>query len=277
MKNLFLASAAILLLAGCEQTAAPEVEMAATQKVEKTTKTGAEDIGNQGEVMMAIQAHGRPEADKKDDEIRKAAGVLQFSGVWPGMTVVDLEAGSGYYTEILSRIVGKDGKVYMQNPHGFDAFIKPEVFEARLGKNGERLANVTHMRGLFDKLDVPDDSADLVTWILGPHEMFCAPKDCGELGGVEGAYSEIFRVLKPGGKFIALDHQANGDEEAVGGTLHRIPSASVRKRAETAGLVFVKDSTLLRNSTDDHTKNVFNPEIRRKTDRFLQMYEKPKK
>ena len=114
MKNLFLAGMVVLCLAACEQTAAPEKP---TNVVK--TSTDAKDIGNRGEVMMAIQAHGRPEADKKDDEIRKASDVLQFTGVWPGMTLVELEAGKGYYTELLSHIVGKDGKVYMQNPHGF--------------------------------------------------------------------------------------------------------------------------------------------------------------
>ena len=133
------------------------------------------------------------------------------------------------------------------------------------------------MRGLFDNLDVADNSADLVTWILGPHEMFCAPKDCGELGTVEGAYGEIARVLKPGGKFIALDHVAVGEDEAVGGTLHRIQPDKVKMRAEAVGLVFVKASDVLANKTDDHTKNVFDPEVRRKTDRFLHMYVKPEK
>ncbi len=278
MKHFLFASAAAFIFAGCQQSVTPEAETAAPIQAKKIVKkASAEDIGNRGEVMMAIQSHDRPEADKTDDEIRKAAEVLQFTGVWPGMTVVELEAGSGYYTELFSRIVGKDGKVYMQNPHGFDKFITPEVFAARLGENGERLANVTHMRGLFDKLDVEAGSADIVTWILGPHEMFCAPKDCGALGDVDGAYAEIARVLKPGGKFIALDHAAIGEDEAVGGTLHRIQPDKVRQRAEAVGLVFVKDSDVLANKTDDHTKNVFDPEVRRKTDRFLHMYEKPAK
>ncbi len=281
MKNILLVSAAALILASCQQAAVTELENGA-EVVEQTTEklaksAAAEDIGNRGEVMMAIQSHDRPAADLENDEIRKTAEVLQFTGVWPGMTVVELEAGSGYYTELLSRIVGKDGKVIMQNPQGFDAFITAEQFEARLGANGERLANVTHLRGLFDDLDVETGSADIVTWILGPHEMFCAPKDCGELGEVDGAYAEIARVLKPGGKFIALDHVANGDDEAVGGTLHRIPPASITMRAEKAGLVLEKTSKVLANKTDDHTKNVFNPEVRRKTDRFLHMYVKPTK
>lgn len=280
MKNLFLASAAGLLLAGCQQTETPQAETAAPKKMEKTVKTaGAEDIGNEGEVMMAIQAHGRPDSDKKDDVLRKPAEVLQFSGVWPGMTVVELEAGRGYYTELLSRIVGKDGKVIMQNPQGFDAFIKPEVFEARLGKDGKRLANVTHSRSNFDVLDVETGSADLVTWILGPHELWLKNRE-GELtlGAPDKVYAEIYRVMKPGGKLVLLDHKAApGSPATTGGTTHRIDPALVQAYAEKAGFVLEKTSDVLANKTDDYSLIVFDPKVRRKTDRFLHMYVKPKK
>jgi len=284
MKNVLLAGAALLLLAACEQTTAPEVEAATPEMTEKTIakpvkKTGAEDIGNRGEVMMAIQAHGRPEADFENDEIRKAAAVLEFTGVWPGMTVVELEAGSGYYTELLSRIVGTDGKVIMQNPQGFDAFIKPEVFEARLGKDGERLANVTHLRGNFDVLDIETGSADLVTWILGPHELWLKNKD-GELdlGAPDKVYAEIYRVMKPSGKLVLLDHKAApGSPVSTGGDTHRIDPAHIQKFAEDAGFVLEKTSDVLANKTDDYSIMVFDPKVRRKTDRFLHMYVKPKK
>lgn len=281
MKNLFLASAAVLLLAGCKQTMAPDTETNAAQAVEKTVKTvktmGAEDIGNRGEVMMAIQAHGRPEADRKDDAIRKVASVLEFTGIWPGMTVVELEAGSGYYTELFSRIVGKDGKIIMQNPTSFDAFIKPEVFEARLGKNGERLANVTHSRSNFDVLDVETGTADMVTWFLGPHELWLKNKE-GELtlGAPDKVYAEIYRVLKPGGKLVMLDHKAApGSPVTTGGDTHRIDPAHVKAYAEKAGFVLEKTGNVLANKTDDYNIMVFDPKVRRKTDRFLHMYTKP--
>lgn len=304
MRNLFLTGTALLLLSACDQAPAPEEKAEATPSVQETEarstakktaqepaqeivketvkptkRMGARDIGNRGEVMMAIQAHGRPDADKADDEIRKAAAVLTFTGVWPGMTVVEMEAGGGYYTELFSRIVGKDGKVVMQNPQRFDAFIKPEKFAERLGANGERLPNVTHSRTNFDVLEAPDASADLVTWFLGPHELWLKDKDGAlTLGTPEKVYAEIYRVLKPGGKFIALDHKAApGSPATTGGDTHRIDPAHIRAAAEKAGLEFVKDSDVLANKADDYSVGVFDPKVRRKTDRFLHMYMKPKK
>ncbi|PHR61002.1 MAG: methyltransferase [Robiginitomaculum sp.] len=279
MKNLFLITTAIaaLTLNACDttdeshaQTAKPVAEHTKVSKVKTKTQR---DIGNRGEVMMAIQHLDRTQKDKENDSVRKAAAVLQFANIWPGMTVVEMEAGGGYYTDILSKLVGADGKVIMQNPASFDNFIPKEKMEARLAP----LANVRLSKTNFDALDVPSQSADVVTWILGPHELFYTPEGGSSLGDADKTYAEIFRVLKPGGHFIVLDHVASaGTPESSGGDTHRIDPATVRARVEKAGLVFVEESTIHKNVTDDHTTNVFDPVIRRKTDRFLHKYTKPK-
>ena len=54
---------------------------------------------------------GRPEADKARDAGRRPAHVLDFLGIEDGMTVIDLVAAAGYYTEVLSHPVGPNGRV----------------------------------------------------------------------------------------------------------------------------------------------------------------------
>lgn len=224
-------------------------------------------------ITASIENADRPLKDKENDSIRKAAEVLKFSGVASGMTVVELEAGSGYYTEIMSRIVGANGSILMQNPAAFDAFIKPEDMAKRLAS----LSNVTLSKSNFDTLDAPDQSADIVTWFLGPHELFYTPKDASSLGDAGKSYSEIYRVLKPGGVFIALDHKAaSGAPETTGGDTHRIDPARVQARAEAAGFKLIDTSDILANADDDYDIMVFDPKVRRKTDRFLHKYIKPK-
>ena len=42
--------------------------------------------------------------------------MLAFTGVRPGMTVLDVSAGGGYTTELLARAVAPGGRVYAQTP-----------------------------------------------------------------------------------------------------------------------------------------------------------------
>ncbi len=217
----------------------------------------------------AFAKDDRPEADYEQHSVRKAAEVLAFSGIEKGMTVIDMEAAGGMYTEVFAKTVGADGVVHMQNPPLFDGFAG-DAIKARVANN--RLANVKQMRTAFDTLTVADSSVDVVTWFLGPHELWYNPEGAekGVLGNPDKAFAEIRRALKFGGHFIALDHQAaSGAPAESGGITHRIDKAIIIERATAAGLKLVEESDLLANADDDYAKGVFDPAVRRKTDRFL--------
>ena len=219
-----------------------------------------------------LTAPTRPDGDKADDAARKPADVLAFININAGDTVLELEAGRGYYTELLAGAVGPAGHVIMQNPPEF-ANYSPQI-TARLA--GNRLPNVKLVTTHFDALgDVPAGSVDKVVWILGPHELYYTPKDSKGLGDATKSYAEIVRVLKPGGTFIAMDHAAiAGSPTTTGGTIHRVDPAVVMKMATAAGLKFVDKSEVLANPADDKTKMVFDSTIRRHTDQFLFRFKK---
>ena len=83
-------------------------------------------------------------------------------------------------------------------------------------------------------------------------------------------------MLKAGGHFVVLDHQAApGSPAETGGTTHRLDRAIVEQRAAAVGLELVAESDLLANPADDYAKNVFDPSVRRKTDRYLLKFAKP--
>jgi predicted methyltransferase len=215
-----------------------------------------------------LAAPTRPDKDKADDAARKPAEVLAFMNIQPGQTILELEAGAGYYTELLAGAVGSTGHVIMQGP--------PEFGGSGTRLENNRLPNVKALTAHFDALgDVSSGSVDKVVWILGPHELYYTPKDSTGLGDPAKTYAEIARVLKPGGEFIVMDHAAAaGAPTTTGGTIHRIDPAVVTKMATAAGLKFVDKSDVLANPQDDHTKMVFDPSLRRHTDQFLFRFKK---
>jgi predicted methyltransferase len=217
---------------------------------------------------------GRPEADRADDAARKPAEVLAFAGIKQGQTIMELEAGRGWYSEILSSVLGPTGKLIVQYPPEF-AYGDP-AFKARV--DAGRLKNAVITKTRFDALDAPDGSVDKVIWILGPHEVyFTPPNDTDGLGDPAKTYAEIKRVLKPGGEFIAMDHAADPGAPAVAtaSTLHRADPALVLAAAKAVGLEYVEKSDVLANPSDDRTKRVFDATIRRHTDQFLFRFRKP--
>jgi predicted methyltransferase len=216
---------------------------------------------------------GRPAADRTDDAARKPAEVLAFAQIRPGDTVLELEAGRGWYSDILSTAIGSSGKLIIQYPKEFG--YGDAAFKARI--DAGRLKNATITITAFDKLQAADNSVDKVVWILGPHEIYYTPRNAqpGGLGDPQKTYAEIVRVLKPGGVFIAMDHAAEkGAPTSIAQTAHRVDPDVVLAAAKAAGLEYIDKSDILANPADDRSKAVFDATIRRHTDQFLFRFRK---
>jgi len=207
----------------------------------------------------------RPEADKARDAGRKPAQVLDFLGVEQGMTVIDLVAAAGYYTEVLSNAVGRSGKVYMQNSPASLTGERGErtaaAIEQRLA--GNRLANVERLDRNFDDLGLPDNSVDAAVIALEFHELYLSSNP----NAVSDFLAEMRRVLKPGGVLGIIEHAGHPVYDP--GPLHRALEAQVVADVQAAGMFVSASSPILENPDDDRSKMVFDASIRGSTDRFV--------
>lgn len=220
-------------------------------------------------VLEAIASPQRPADDLPRDADRKPAQVLGFLHIMPGMHVADLMAGGGYYTEILSRAVGPHGVVYMQNNrHVVEKFADKQII-ARLADN--RLPNVQRLDSELEDPNLPAQQLDVAILSLFYHDTYWMNTDRAAMN------RKIYESLRPGGIYAVIDHIAepgSGDRDVK--TLHRVDPELVKKEILAAGFEFDGESNVLRNPDDDHTLNVFKPEIRGKTDQFIFRFRKPR-
>lgn len=218
---------------------------------------------------MALASDSRSETDRSRDAGRKPAQVMAYLTIGSGMTVVDLIAASGYYTEVLSLAVGETGKVYAQNPASVLKFregANEKAISARLADN--RLPNVERLNKETAEIGLEANSIDAVLTALNFHDIY----NGGSPEAALNTSKAIFSILKPNGIFGVIDHQGNSDTD--NSRLHRIDVALVIETLKTAGFT-VEQSDILSNPDDAHDKAVFDPSVRGKTDRFLLLARKP--
>ena len=226
------------------------------------------------DILRAIGDAARPETDTKRDADRHPALTLAFAGVKPGDKVAELIPGGGYFTRLLSAVVGPKGKVYAVVPlRRPDAPADAPDPAARLQPitSDSHYANVSVVVGKFTQLELPQ-GVDLVWTSQNYHDFHNIPDV-----NVADIDKVVFKALKPGGVYLVLDHAAEkGSSFRDTSTLHRIDPEAVKKEVMSVGFKLVAESNLLRNKDDPHTAKVFDPAIRGHTDQFIFKFRKPK-
>jgi len=224
--------------------------------------------------VAAVSHADRSAADKERDSGRNPAEVLEFFEIGPGMDVLDMFSGGGYYTEILSRVVGSEGTVFAHSNQAYASFVGEEA-TVRYANN--RLPNVKILMAENDALEFPDAAFDAVLMVLAYHDIYYVAPDDGwpKIDG-PNLLNELFAGLRPGGILAIVDHvAAAGAPRETGSTLHRIDPEIVIAEVEAAGFILDGRSDVLRNLDDDHTLHMRAPEVQGKTDRFVLRFRKP--
>jgi predicted methyltransferase len=233
------------------------------------------DVGSKSTVERALANPARSADDRVRDARDKPADVLALARFQRGDTVADVLAGGGYYSEILSGIVGPDGHVLLVNNPGYDGFGKKGWTE-RLADN--RLPNVRHVVGPSDALGLGRETLDGALMVMAYHDLYWVDEKEGWPKIDAGQFlDQVVAALKPGGVLLVVDHSAKeGTGSSAPQELHRIDEQYAIADWRAHGLEWEASIPVLHNPDDDRSKNVFDKSIRGKTDRFVHLYRKPK-
>ena len=263
------------------QTACIQLDSRASENMamgagDSATITAADSIfpASAREIEAVVNNPSRRKSDRKQDGQRRAAAVLAFFGINSGMTVLDMYSGGGYYTELLSYLVGDTGRVVAHNNQPYLSHAK-DGLAGRYDDN--RLPNVEQVIAENNELELAPESFDAVLMIKAYHDLYYVDEDAGWTKvDIPQFLAEIYAALKPGGVFGIVDHNAvAGSPVSTGGTLHRIDPVLIKRDVTAAGFIYAGETSVLRNPDDDLTQSVFAAALRDKTDRSVIRFWKP--
>lgn len=222
-------------------------------------------------IAAAVADKDRPKDDTDRDADRHPAEIMAMTELKPGGRAVDVGPGrTGYYTRIMSRIVGASGKVFMFNPT-WVAEKFPKATEAPAAFVAAGYKNVEGSIQPMDEVKF-EPQVDLIFISQLYHDQLWQKVDVAKMN------KAIFDALKPGGVYFIIDHTGPGvtTVEQID-KLHRIDPALVKSQILAAGFILEAESDLLKNPNDPGTVNVFDPSIRGKTNQFVFKFRKPAK
>jgi predicted methyltransferase len=173
-------------------------------------------------IAPVMGAAGAAWLDRSEREIEERPSLaVKLLRIEPGQTVADIGAGSGYYTELLSKAAGPTGKVYATE-------LQPEMLrllEQRIRR--KRLANVETILSTETDPRLPASSIDLALLVDVYHE----------LAQPQAMLQGIRRALKPGGRLVLIEFRKEDPTVPIREE-HKMSVAEARREVEHEGFAF---------------------------------------
>ena len=210
-------------------------------------------------LTQVVAGSWRTPAYVQRDQYRHPLQVLQFFGIRPDMTVIELEPAGGWWTEILAPYLKANGQLIEAVPpadttSSFSRQMRTG-FDAKL-KASPRLYSKVKLVDFSPPNTVnlgPPNSADMVLTFRNLHDWVNEDNGAGE-----AVFKAAYAVLKPGGVFGLTDHRAlpfaNAEESSK--QLHRLTEDFVIQMGLNAGFRLAGVSQINANPKDPMTINV---------------------
>ena len=212
-----------------------------------------------------------PEERARDAAERKPVQTLEFFGLQPNMTVVELFPGAGWYTKILAPVLADKGKYYAAIGA---SRIAPKFKEWKLDRAGSVDAKVdlkpTGQYGVFSSevVELPIRDVDMVLTFRNYHNMVAETRAL--------LNKAVFTALKPGGIYGIVDHTRRHMDPGNSEIWRRMDPVQVIKEVEAAGFEFVDYSTLHYRPDDELRFDSQRESLKGYSDRFTLKFRKRK-
>jgi len=212
-----------------------------------------------GALAKAVAGEHRAAENSVRDAARHPQQTLEFFGFDPGLTIVEVFPGGGWYTEILAPAVRGHGKLVAAS------FPEDSTSEYMQRVRGEFLAKLAAEPTVYDQVQVigyapgadaalgAPGSADLVLSFRNLHSFY-------RNDTLAKFFADAFAVLKSGGTLGIVQHRAPAGSDPEGGKQAAyLPQAWVVEQAEAAGFKLAASSEINANPRDtaDHPGGVW--------------------
>jgi predicted methyltransferase len=200
----------------------------------------------------AIAGDHRSEAFRARDRYRHPRETLEFFGLEPPMTVVEVWPAAGWFTDILAPVLKDGGKLYAAR-YAVSQPKAPEVLKERDRAFLARMASRPDVFGgvVATELFPPDyveaapmGQADMVLTFRNVHNW-------AKAGNAEAMFKVFFDLLKPGGVLGVEEHRARKGtalEEQI--RTGYMTEEKVIELAMGAGFIFLDSSEVNANALD---------------------------
>ena len=216
-------------------------------------------FGADAALQHAVDGSWRSAANKARDRYRHPIETLEFFGLRPDMTVIELEPGGGWYTEILAPVLHDHGHLIEATPPPTEGkpFMRhmAQGFADKLKSDPAVYGNVTTVPfAPPSELNLgPPGSADMVLTFRNTHDWLN-----GSPAELAAIFKAAYDVLKPGGVLGVTEHRARAYADPLQSSraLHRITEDYMIEVGLKAGFRLGGVSDVNANPKDPETVNV---------------------